>query len=121
MSTAPGSRVRWSGWKPGPDATTPGEVFVSVTRFHACRMIDLPRIAWDAYSLRRRWHELSGGGRGLAVARLARPALRVGLGLAQRARHARVRALGAARQDRQALPKPGTVDHDQLDNGRIRP
>jgi hypothetical protein len=60
MSSSAGSHVRWSGWKPGPDATTPGEVFVSVTRFHARRMIDLPRIAWDAYSLRRRWHELSG-------------------------------------------------------------
>jgi hypothetical protein len=46
--------------KDGPEATAPGQVFVSVTRFHANRLIDLPRIAWDAYRLRRRWHELPG-------------------------------------------------------------
>lgn len=60
MSASQTRIVRWSGWKQGPAAAAPGEVFVSVTRFQANRMIDLPRIAWDAYALRRRWPELSG-------------------------------------------------------------
>ena len=43
MSSSQAGRVRWSGLKDGPEATAPGQVFVSVTRFHANRLIDLPQ------------------------------------------------------------------------------
>lgn len=50
----------WSRWAAGPEARHSGEVFVSVTQFQALRFIDMPRIIYSGWALKRRWGELPG-------------------------------------------------------------
>ena len=50
----------WSRWAAGPEARHSGEVFVSVTQFQVIRFIDMPRILWSGWALKRRWGELQG-------------------------------------------------------------
>lgn len=50
----------WSGWTAGPEAGNAGDVFVSVMRFQVIRRIDMPRIIWSGWRLKRRWGELPG-------------------------------------------------------------
>jgi len=50
----------WSRWTNGPESRDANNVFVSVTRFRASRILDLPGIAIAGIGLKRRWQELPG-------------------------------------------------------------
>nr|WP_063571723.1 hypothetical protein [Luteibacter rhizovicinus] len=50
----------WSRWSNGPESPDANDVFVSVTRFRAFRLTDLPRIALAGFALKRHWRELPG-------------------------------------------------------------
>jgi len=50
----------WSRWTKGPESPDARDVFVSVTRFKASSILDLPRIALAGFALKRRWPELPG-------------------------------------------------------------
>lgn len=50
----------WSRWTNGPESPDARDVFVSVTRFKASSIFDLPRIALAGFALKRRWPDLPG-------------------------------------------------------------
>lgn len=50
----------WSRWTKGLESPESSDVFVSVTRFKASSILDLPRIALAGFALKRRWQELPG-------------------------------------------------------------
>jgi len=50
----------WSRWTNGQESRDASNVFVSVTRFEASRILDLPGIAITGIALKRRWQELPG-------------------------------------------------------------
>ena len=50
----------WSRWTNGPESRDANNVFVSVTRFRASRILDRPGSAIAGIGLKRRWQELPG-------------------------------------------------------------
>lgn len=50
----------WSRWTNGPESGDASNVFVSVTRFEASRILYLPGIALAGIRLKRRWQDLPG-------------------------------------------------------------